>query len=625
MRKLLLPLLFCIVFTVIALAVVFLTTERFNFTDFFNKIFDPSDPSSSAHVTHSELSREEAARVSQMEDEKSAEFRVLSLERPETLQWWHGAVTYQIWPRSFKDSNGDGHGDLLGIVEKLDYLSALGVDAIWLNPIFESNSYHGYDAVDHYQVDTDYGTLADFDTLIAEAHERGIKVLLDLVINHVSIDHPWFKQSANNIPEYRDYFIWQDAMPTDYGSAWSDTVNPSAVWHYIGEDNPWRADTTRDDFYYGVFGYAQPDLNLTNTAVQEEIHKIAMYWLGRGVDGFRLDAVRYLIEEGGMSLQADTASTLDFWKNFKRRIKAQHPNALLIGESFADIPVTEKYFVGGRGLDAAFDFGFHLLLADAFRSSDEKNSQDATSRVFSSIRDAIWENLKNKANSSAPIYYFANAISNHDLDRTSVHYKSEIIRAKQAAAMLLTLPGLPYIYYGEEIALPQYRSGSDIFRRAPMHWTEDKNAGFTSNTSPWVDHPEWVSWLTEPHAWWTSFYKNPAISRQHNVSAQNKNEQSLLNFYRKLIKIRNNIRELRHPETVKLFNTTGPSWVMEYRHGSDASWVIINLNADAPVTIDLPPELNGQFVEQITGKPTDLFAELELMAGDVRIYKTATE
>ena len=240
------------------------------------------------------------------------------------LHWWNDAVFYEIFVRSFHDSDGDGIGDLQGLTQKLDYLNDgdpatdddLGITGIWLMPINDSPSYHGYDAVDYRAINPDYGTMADFQAFLAAAHARGIKVIIDYVMNHCSNQHPWFVAAAQNDPTYRDYFRWSASDPGETGPWGQD------VWHW-----------NTSGWYYGLFWSGMPDLNYDTPAVKTEMFDTATYWLDTiGVDGFRLDAVLYIDEDGGQ-LQ-NTPETLQFWQDYNTHVKAVKPDVLSVGEAW---------------------------------------------------------------------------------------------------------------------------------------------------------------------------------------------------------------------------------------------------------------------------------------------------
>ena len=444
--------------------------------------------------------------------------------------WWQSAIFYQIWPRSFYDSDGDGHGDFNGMTKKLPYLQELGVNALWLTPMFEAPSYHGYDFTEFYQVESDYGSMAEFEAFIQAADDKGMKVILDLVINHISSEHPWFKRSANGERPYSDYFVWRDDLPkagSGWGHAWSDNDKPDAVWHWS---------ETRQQYYYGAFGASQPDLNLRHPDVIAEMEKMAKFWLDKGVAGFRLDAVRFAMESGG-NAQADTDETIAYWQHFNQYVKSVDPDAYLVGEAWADIPVAAKYYGDGKGLDQGFDFevGYKilgLLKPDAsgeaqfgtMQSNQQKNTVDA---------NVLKQNLQQRIDSSAPLDFFAPFLTNHDQERVAYQLTEHDDKAKLAAAMLFSSPGTPYIYYGEEIGLTQGGTGHDVYKRAPMQWNNSNQAGFTTAKNSWVEQSELFG--DDFASWWPAFLAEQLAAADRSVAAQQAQPDSIWQLYKLLI------------------------------------------------------------------------------------------
>src|SRR5690606_35544618 len=338
-------------------------------------------------------------------------------------EWWHDAIIYEIWPRSFYDADGDGSGDFNGMTSKLDYLQDLGVDGIWLTPVFEAPSYHGYDFQDFYSVESDYGTMAEFENFIAQAHKRDIKVILDLVLNHISDKHDWFIKSANKEKGYEDYFIWRDERPASgWGQPWSSESNPAAVWHW---------NETRKAYYYGAFGSSQPDLNLTKQVVSVGLNNLATCWLEKGVDGFRLDAVRYAVEEGGYPLQADTQGTIDYWTLFTKHVKSVKPDALLVAEAWADMKTIGRYRDNGEGLDSAFDFDFGTMVIDILNPQVKRSADFGTlgDNTMQQNRENLWANLQARK-AAAPISYFSPFLTNHDQNRIMLSLDNDMSKAK---------------------------------------------------------------------------------------------------------------------------------------------------------------------------------------------------
>ncbi|MDP5137091.1 alpha-amylase family glycosyl hydrolase [Rheinheimera baltica] len=458
-----------------------------------------------------------------------------------TLQseaWWQNAVFYQIWPRSFYDTNGDGHGDFNGMTAKLPYLQELGVNALWLTPMFEAPSYHGYDFTEFYQVESDYGSMAEFEAFIQAADAKGMKVILDLVINHISSEHDWFKRSAAGEAPYKDYFIWRDDMPaagSGWGHAWSNNDNPEAVWHY---------NDTRKAYYYAAFGASQPDVNLRHPDVIAEMKKMAKFWLDKGVAGFRLDAVRFAME-GGPDAQADTAETIAYWQDFNQFVKSVNPQAYLVGEAWVDIPVAARYFGDGTGLDQGFDFevGYKILgLLKPDASGEAQFGTMQSNAQKTADASVLQQNVQQRADSVAPLSFFAPFLTNHDQERIAYQLKQDDAKAKLAAAMLFSSPGTPYIYYGEEIGLTQDRSGHDVFKRAPMLWDNTQQAGFTQSANSWVEQ---LALFGDGFPnWYPDFLAKQLSAANRSVSAQQAQPNSVWQLYKQLIALKKHRPEL---------------------------------------------------------------------------------
>lgn len=361
---------------------------------------------------------------------------------------WAGRTWYELFVRSFSDSNGDGIGDLAGATSKLDHLKDLGIGGVWLMPIADAASYHGYDVTDYTKVEPDYGNEAALKAFVAAAHERGILVIVDFVINHTSIDHPWFQDALKGGP-HRDWYVWSD---TDPG------------WPAVAGPNPWHK-TEAGDYYYGAFGEGMPDLNLRKPAVTAEIDRIAGVWLDDfGVDGFRIDAARHLIEDDGAH-QVNTPETYAWLADFSSRVHAAHPDALLLGEAY-DISKAAGAYVP-KSLDLTFDFGMASAMVSA-----------VSGRRTAPISTALAETVK-----YWPVNREASFLTNHDQNRVMSQVFGDAPSAHLAAFMLLTAPGIPFIYYGEEIGLQGRKPDEQI--RTPMPWTADgPAAGFTTG-EPW--------------------------------------------------------------------------------------------------------------------------------------------
>ena len=368
---------------------------------------------------------------------------------------WRERVFYEVFVRSFADSDGDGIGDLPGLTAHLDALNDgdpatttdLGITGMWLMPVAESNSYHGYDVVDYTAIEHDYGDMASMRQLVAAAHERGIMVIADFVINHTSSANPWFKDALAGGP-HRDWYVWSDTDP-----GWPPVAGP----------NPWHP--SENGFYYGAFSDQMPDLNLRNPEVTAELAKIAGTWLDDvGIDGFRIDAAKHLIEDGPQT-QANTPETKAWLQAFTATIHATHPDALVLGEVYDSTAVSSSYASGGS-VDVTFDFGVGPATAFGVYG-------DATT-ILSSL-DGVATRYEPGAAGTF--------LSNHDQARIATQLKGDQAAEQRAAAVLLTAPGVPFIYYGEELGMTGTKPDERI--RTPYPWTADgPGFGFTTGT-PW--------------------------------------------------------------------------------------------------------------------------------------------
>jgi alpha-glucosidase len=442
-------------------------------------------------------------------------------------QWWQHAVFYEIYPRSFADSNNDGMGDLKGITSKLDYLKDLGVDAIWISPCFPSPQVDfGYDVSDYEDIDPMYGTLADFDVLSSEAKKRGIHIILDFVVNHTSDQHKWFLDSkSSRTAEHRDWYIWRDGKgPGQPPNNWNSDFGGSA----------WKFDPTTNQYYYHYFYTEQPDLNWRNPAVKDAMFDVTRWWYKRGVSGFRLDAVDTLFEDpnlrdnpfsGGINPYGDPYEEKLYTTKLPevhdalrglRKVTDEY-NGVLIGETWtANIAELNKYY-GERNneLQMPMDFLFTTV---------NKLSPAEFRKQIGAIDSA----------SGWPTF----VISNHDIvrsyDRYSDGQHNDQI-AKLMAGLYLTLRGTPIMYYGEEIGMkttPPMRKedvkdpigrrgwpkekGRDG-ERTPMQWDTSVNGGF-STAAPWLPVPE--------------------TAKTHNVAEEAKDPESVLAFYKQVLKLR---------------------------------------------------------------------------------------
>ncbi|GAA0779365.1 alpha-glucosidase [Roseibium denhamense] len=430
---------------------------------------------------------------------------------PDTLMtdpdWWRGAVIYQIYPRSFNDTNGDGIGDLNGITERMDYIASLGVDAIWLSPFFTSPmDDFGYDVSDYEDVDPMFGTLADFDRMTEAAHARGLKVMIDLVISHTSDQHPWFKESRSSADNPKaDWYVWADAKPDG---------TPPTNWLSIFGGPAWEWDSRRCQYYMHNFLTSQPDLNFHNKEVQDAVLSAARFWLERGVDGFRLDTVNFYFHDQKLRdnppLSLDQAPSTVEKTNpygyqdhlydktqpenlvFLERLRAlldEYPGTTSVGEIGADgqaVELTASYTEAGKRIHMAYSFD---LLTP-------QHSAHYIRRIVSEMNDGIGSG------------WASWALSNHDVKRVASRWGEDLDPARFApleTALCASLRGTPCLYQGEELGLKQadvpYEKLQDPYGirfwpeykgrdgcRTPMPWTKDNaNGGFSEpDVEPWL-------------------------------------------------------------------------------------------------------------------------------------------
>lgn len=452
--------------------------------------------------------------------------------------WWKHGVIYQIYPRSFFDTNGDGTGDIPGVTAKLDYLMWLGVDAVWLSPVNTSPMHDfGYDISDYRGIDPLFGTNEDFDVLIREAHRRGIKIVMDLVINHTSHLHPWFieSRSSHGNPK-RDWYIWRDG----------NRGGPPNNWRAVFGGRSWEWDGATGQYYYHSFLKEQPDLNWRNPALRRAVFGEVRYWLDRGVDGFRLDAVSWYVKDEPLRDNpfciGPTPRPYDMQKHIYdqnrpevhdvlrefRKVLDEYDGRMAVGETYASPPgdpeQSARYLGGGEDeLHLAFDFSLLFSKYGAARF------REALSRWYAALPDKGWPCL---------------VMGNHDRPRMMSRWcrgRHGMMKARVLAALLLTARGTPFLYYGDEIGMTDgkirrrqmldpvgkkywpFHPGRDP-ERTPMQWSDDLNAGF-SPAEPWLP-------VTDNY-------------REVNVEAQTRDPGSLLNFYRALISLRKQRPALR--------------------------------------------------------------------------------
>jgi alpha-glucosidase len=497
--------------------------------------------------------------------------------------WWQRGVVYQVYPRSFQDTNGDGVGDLEGIRRRLDYLAWLGVDAVWISPVYPSPmADFGYDVADYCDIDPLFGTLADFDALLADAHARGLKVILDFVPNHTSDRHPWFIDSrSSRTSARRDWYVWRDGKAGKSGP-----LSPNNWLSHFGGP-AWTFDEASGQYYLHSFLREQPDLNWRNPAVRAAMHDVLRFWLDRGVDGFRVDVIWLLIKDEALRdnppnpawqpTQPEIARNLQLYSADRpevhgviaemRAVLDRYGERVLIGEIYLPLERLVAYY--GKHLGGAhLPFNFQLL--------ETAWSAPAIARLVQEYENALppggWPNW---------------VLGNHDRPRIAARVGAE--QARVAAMLLLTLRGTPTMYYGDEIGLAQVaippeavqdpweknEPGLGLGRdpvRTPMQWDAGAQAGFTVAARPWLP-------LDARH-------------RDCNVATLRGDPQSILSLYRALIGLRRRHRALSVGD-FRLLGATASVLVYERVLGDERLAVALNFGAEQQA---LPDALAGMQV-----------------------------
>ncbi|SDY29926.1 trehalose-6-phosphate hydrolase [Evansella caseinilytica] len=466
--------------------------------------------------------------------------------------WWKKAVVYQIYPKSFNDTTGSGTGDLQGIIEKLDYLKELGVDVLWLTPVYDSPQRdNGYDISDYYSIYPEYGTMADFDRLLTEAHRRGLKIIMDIVVNHTSTAHEWFKKSsASRENDYRDFYIWRDGKNGEPPTNWKSKFGGPA----------WTYDETTDQYYLHLFDVTQADLNWENEQVRSKVYEMVEFWLKKGVDGFRLDVInliskdqRFLDDDGstppgdGRRFYTDGPRIHEYLHELNQRVFAKY-EMMTVGEmSSTSIDNCIKYTLPDRN-ELNMTFNFHHLKVD-YPGGEKWVKADVDFLALKRIL-STWQTEMNQGGGWNALFW-----CNHDQPRAVSRFGNDKKYHQESAKMLATamhmMQGTPYIYQGEEFGMtnPEFESIADyrdveslnIYNikkkegmseeeilailqqksrdnaRTPVQWNNGKNAGFTAGT-PWI----------------------PVAGNYQEINAEHalKDESSIFYHYQKLIQLR---------------------------------------------------------------------------------------
>jgi trehalose synthase len=499
----------------------------------------------------------------------------------ETKPWYQTAVFYEVYVRAFFDSNGDGHGDLNGLAQKLDYLKELGIDCLWLLPIYPSPLMDdGYDISDYTGVHPDYGTLDDFRHLLKEAHQRGMHIITDLVVNHTSNQHPWFQAArVSRQSPYRDYYVWSDS---------DQTYNDARIIFLDTESSNWTWDPVTGQYYWHRFYASQPDLNFNNPHVQEEMSRVMDFWLDMGVDGFRLDAVPYLFEREGTNCE-NLPETHAYLKRLRRHVDEKYPGRILLCEANQWPHDVRPYFGDGDECNLAFHFPLMPRIFMALKQADRapivwaleqtpaipetcqwvtflRNHDELTlEMVTPDERRWMWDQYAPQPRMRLNLGIRRRLAPLLDNDR----HKLEL-----AFSLLFTLPGAPILYYGDEIGM-----GDNIWLedrngvRTPMQWDTTPSAGFSTSSAPYIPVIQ-----TDPYS-----------PERVNVADQKADPSSLWHSLREMIQLRKRYSALRSGELAWI--PCSQQSVAAYMRRSNADQVSVFQNlADQPVSFDVPIE-----------------------------------
>ena len=542
-------------------------------------------------------------------------------------KWWKESVVYQIYPRSFKDSNGDGIGDINGITEKLDYLKELGIDAIWLSPVYQSpNDDNGYDISDYQAIMEEFGTMEDFDRMLAEAHKRGIRIVMDLVVNHTSDEHAWFVESKKSKENpYRDYYIWREGKDGKEPNNWGSVFNGSA----------WVYDETTDMYYLHMFSKKQPDLNWDNPKVRGEVFSMMNWWCEKGIDGFRMDVISMISKAEGLpdgkvygGLYGDASPYVqngphvhEYLQEMNKEVLSKY-DLLTVGEC-AGVTIEEaKKYASNKGTELGMVFQFEHMDLDQGEFSKWSDKKVKLTALKENLTK--WQNeLEGKAWNS--LYW-----CNHDQPRIVSRFGNDSkeyreVSAKMLATCLHLMQGTPYVYQGEELGMTNVPFASidefkdiesinayheyvesgliskeDMMRylcyksrdnaRTPMQWNNQENAGFTTGT-PWIKvNPNYV---------------------EINAEEEVKRADSVFSYYKKLIALRHQEEVIVYGHYELLLPESEELYVYTRELGEEKLLVICNFTENE-VSYTVPDEFVGKEILISNYEEQEIKKELSL-------------
>jgi glycosidase len=467
----------------------------------------------------------------------------INAQEKQNVSKWPRGITYEIFVQSFADSNGDGIGDIKGMTSKLDYLQNLGVGGIWLMPMNPSPSYHKYDVSDYYGIHPDYGTLDDFKIFVKEAHKRNIKVVIDMVLNHCGRTNQWFQEALKDPnSKYWDYFVWthkDDPQTKVEGKIISGDSSNRRRWVKVDGS---------DYLYYAYFGGSMPDLNYDNPKLRQEVFKVGKFWLGEvGIDGFRLDAARHVFPD------ERATDNHKWWEYFLQEMRTINKDVYIVGEVWAPADVVGPYL---KGIPALFNFDMGGAIIKAV---NEENGSELV------VKHKKIEDFYGSIN---PDYVDATFLTNHDQNRVMSSVNGNIDKEKMAVALLLTLPGSPYLYYGEEIGMPGKKP--DQFIREPFLWDKKGNDKLRA------------TWI-QP--------RNSTDSTVVPASLQLTDKNSLFNYYKTYIQLRNKSYALTYGKLQSVNIASNPSVCAFVRSDENESLLVFHNLSKENQIVSMPSEL----------------------------------
>lgn len=517
-------------------------------------------------------------------------------------QWWKKSSVYQIYPKSFNDTTGNGTGDIQGIIEKLDYLKELGVDVLWLTPIYASpQKDNGYDISDYYAVNPDYGTMDDVEELLEQAHSRKMKIVMDLVVNHTSTEHQWFQQSRKSDERYRDYYIWKDGVNGRPPNNWKSKFGGSA----------WTYDEERGQYYLHLFDRTQADVNWENEQVRRDLYEMMHFWLQKGIDGFRLDVINLIsknqsfpddFEGDGRRFYTDGPRVHEFLREMNDQVFSQY-DLLTVGEMSSTTIEHCIRYSHPDSHELAMTFNFHHLKADY--PGGEKWTAAPFDFLWLKGIMSDWQQEMDKGGGWNALFW-----CNHDQPRIVSRYGNDgeyrVKSAKMLANVIHFMKGTPYIYQGEEIGMTnpyferidQYRDVESLNMykemreqgmteeevmtilkqksrdnsRTPVQWSGEENAGFTSGT-PWIE--------------------TAGNFKEINAEAAQQDNDSLFYYYQTLIDLRKK-EELMREGSYRLLMADHPELFVYIREYAGEALVVVNNFYGRPVPFVMPAELKGR-------------------------------